>query len=228
MDNSIKRKINVFGKVGKIITTIIIVLLLVAEGFMLLGGVIVAAVPKESVTADVSGKADIKVDANYFGIDKGEISAKAGDINIKLGKVDEENLKMKLDENGVFNIDADTNRVHYDLWDALKLIVTGMIKIAAIVVALFFLKALMKQFMLCDSPFCDAVVKAMRTFAIALIPTMAVSSLADGVMSGIFEGVFSFGGGIDLVTVGFVVIIFVLTMVFKYGTMLQKQYDETV
>ena len=68
----------------------------------------------------------------------------------------------------------------------------------------------------------------MRTFAIALIPTMAVSSLADGVMSGIFEGVFSFGGGIDLVTVGFVVIIFVLTMVFKYGTMLQKQYDETV
>lgn len=227
MENSIKRKINVFGKAGKIITTVIIVLLLVAEGFMLIGGVIVAIVPKESVTVDVAGKADIKVDATYFGVDKGELSAKAGDINVKLADLDDEDVKTTLDENGIFNISTDSKNLHYDLWDALKLICLAMLKVAAIVVALYFLKALMKQFMICDSPFCDEVVKAMRAFAIGLIPTMAVSASASGIINVLFEGIISVGT-FDQVTVGFVVIIFVLTAIFKYGTQLQKQYDETV
>ena len=61
MEKSIKRKINVFGKVAKIITMIIIVCLLVAEGFMLVGGIIVACVPKDSVTVDGAGRIDVNL-----------------------------------------------------------------------------------------------------------------------------------------------------------------------
>lgn len=227
MNNPIKKKINVFGKIGKIITTVVIVLLLVAEGTMLIGGVVVAVLPKDSITVDITGKADVKVDMEHFGVDKGELSAKAGDINIKLADINDENTKVSLGGNGIFSVDADSKNLHFDLWDALKIIGIAMLKVAALAAALFYLKALMKQFALCDSPFCDEVVKAMRAFAIALIPTMAVSSAADGILSGFFKGVFSFGS-VDLITVGFVVIIFVLTFIFKYGTMLQQQYDETV
>ena len=42
MENKIKRKINTFGRVAKILTMIVIVCLLVAEGFLLAGGVIAA------------------------------------------------------------------------------------------------------------------------------------------------------------------------------------------
>jgi len=227
MDNPVKKKINVFGKIGKIITMIVIVLLLIAEGAMLIGGVTVAVLPKDSVTVDVTGRANVKVNTSSFGLDKGEISVKAGDVNIKLADIGDENIKITPDSNGVFHVDTDNKSLHFNLWDVLKLIGVAMIKVAALVVALFFLRALMKRFSLCDSPFCDEVVKAMRAFAIALIPTMAVSCAADAIFSGFFEGVFSFGG-VDLVTVGFVLIIFMLTCIFKYGTKLQQQYDETV
>ena len=90
METSIKRKINIFGKVGKIITTVLIVLLLVAEGFLLTGGVIVALVPKEAVTADVTGTADVRVDANVFGVDaNNQLAVKAGGSKIVLGDLGE-------------------------------------------------------------------------------------------------------------------------------------------
>ena len=59
MENKIKRKINTFGRVAKILTMIVIVCLLVAEGFLLAGGVIAAVVPKDSVTVETDSRTEI-------------------------------------------------------------------------------------------------------------------------------------------------------------------------
>lgn len=225
MESSIKRKINIFGKVMKIITTIIIVFLLVAEGFMLAGGVIVAIVPKDSVTADAQVNADVKVNTGYFGIDGDHVYVKAGDAKIVIGDFGTGNAEVK-GENGVLRVNADMNDLHFDLGDALLLILCGMLSLASIIVALFFFKALMKQFMICDSPFCDGVVQKMRSFAIALIPCVVVAQGAKKAIGGLISN--SFTMDFDLVSVGFVFIIFVLTMIFKYGAELQKEHDETV
>ena len=225
MENSIKRKINIFGKVAKIITMIVIVCLLVAEGFMLVGGVIAAAVPKDSVTVDAAVQVDAKADNKFFGIEYGKIGVKVGGTEILLGEYSTDGVSF-FSENGKTGVSAGIRDLHFDLNDALKLIVCGMVSVAAIVVSLYFFRALMKQFMVCDSPFSEGVVKKMRNFAIALIPCTAVVM----VMKSAFGAVFShnFGFDIDFISIAFVFIIFVLTMIFKYGAELQKEHDETV
>lgn len=225
MENSVKRKINIFGKVAKIITMIVIVCLLVAEGFMLTGAVIIAVVPKDSVTVDAAADFDVNADSAFFGLDGEQFYVNTGNGHLVLGDISTGDLNIK-NENGNLNVSGGVKNLHFDLNDALKLIVCGMISLAAIIVALYFFRALMKQFMVCDSPFSEGVVKKMRNFAIALIPCTAVVM----VMKSAFGAVFShnFGFDIDFISVAFVFIIFVLTMIFKYGTELQKEHDETV
>ena len=222
MENSIKRKINIFGKVGKIITTVIIVLLLVAEGAMLAGTIALAIIPHDAVTADVEAKANVKIDADYFNMKDGEIKI-PGKVTVFSTKLDPR-FEVK---NGTAEFNAETGNLHFDLADVIKLLAVGMVKLAAVIVALYFFKALMKAFRCCDSPFDDNVIKKMRAFAIALIPTMVVSSAANGVLGGLFTGKFSFGS-VELLPVAFAFIIFVLTAIFRYGAMLQKEHDETV
>lgn len=225
MENSVKRKINIFGKVMKIITTVIIVCLLVVEGFMLVGGIIVAVVPKDSVTLDAQVNADVKVNTGFFGLEDGQVSVKAGNTNIVLGEIEVDGFDVST-KNGVMNMNGGIKNIHFDLNSALWMLVCGMISLAAVIVALFFFKALMKQFMICDSPFSDGVVQKMRNFAIALIPCMVVAQGMKAAIGDILSG--SITMNIDFISVAFVFIIFVLTMVFKYGTMLQKEHDETV
>ena len=225
MESSIKRKINIFGKVAKIITTIIIVMLLVAEGFMLTGGIIVAAVPKDSVTVDAAVNADVKVNTGYFGFDGGDVYVKAGDAKVVIGNVSTDEVTVT-GKDGIMNVNAGVKDLHFDLNSALLLIVFGMISVASMVVALYFFKALMKEFMVCDSPFSEGIVQKMRNFAIALIPCMVVVQGMKAAMEGVFSDSFTFD--VDFVSVAFVFIIFVLTMIFKYGTELQKEHDDTV
>ena len=226
MENSIKKKINVFGKVGKIIITIFIVFLLVAEGFMLVGTVIAAVLPKDCVNVDVAGTAEIHVDTDYFDISEGQVFLNVGDNKIALGGITDEQLKIYNNSPVVMRFDAKTTSLHFDLNTVLALLIYSMIETAAIVVALFFLRALMKQFMICDTPFCDGVIKKMRAFAIALIPVVAVAFITDALAADVLS--FFSSSHVDLMTVGFVVVIFILTAIFKYGAQLQKQYDETV
>ncbi|MEE0873249.1 MAG: hypothetical protein UIH27_07235 [Ruminococcus sp.] len=226
MENSIKKKINVFGRVGKIITTIIIVFLLVAEGFMLVGAVITAVLPNDCVSVDVAGTAEIHVDTDYFDINEGQIYLNVGDNKIALGGITDEQLKIYNNSPVVMRFDAKTAALHFDLRSAFFILMISMADAAAMVVALFFLRALMKQFMICDTPFSDGVIKKMRAFAISLIPTVAVAFVTDALGSEVLS--FFSNAHVDLLTVGFVVVIFILTAIFKYGAQLQKQYDETV
>ena len=226
MENSIKKKINAFGRVGKIITTIIIVFLLVAEGFMLVGAVITAVLPNDCISVDVAGTAEIHVDTDYFDINEGQIYLNVGDNKIALGGITDEQLKIYNNSPVVMQFDAKTADLHFDMKTGLYLLILSMAECAAIVVILFFLRALMKQFMICDTPFSDGVIKKMRAFAISLIPTVAVAFVTDALGSEVLS--FFSNAHVDLLTVGFVVVIFILTAIFKYGAQLQKQYDETV
>ena len=221
MENSIKRKINIFGKVGKIITTVIIVLLLVAEGAMLAGTIALAIIPHDAVTADVEAKANVKIDADYFNMKDGEIKI-PGKVTVFSTKLDPR-FEVK---NGTAELNAETGNLHFDLADVIKLLAVGMVKLAAVIVALYFFKALMKEFSLCDTPFSDGVIRKMRNFAIALIPTMLLSSLFKSVAGGMLADRFTFD--FDLLPVAFVVVVFVLTAIFRYGAQLQREHDDTV
>lgn len=224
MENKIKSKINTFGKVAKILTMIAIVCMLVVEGFLLVGGVITAVVPNDSVTVDVGSNTKINFDTNYFGMDGEQYYFNIGDEKLYIGQFSTDGYEIK-NENGSFNLNTNNQSRHYDMNTALWLIVCEAIALSAVIVALYFFKSLMKQFMICDTPFSDGIVKKMRAFAIALIPCMAVYHAVNSVKNSILgnEG----DSGLILSAV-FVLVIFVLTMIFKYGAELRKEHDDTV
>lgn len=224
MENKIKRKINTFGKVTKILTMIVIVFLLVAEGFLLVGGVIAAVVPKDSITVDNGSDTRIDVDTNYFGLNGRQFFIKIGNTELYVGQLEKGEFDVK-SENGNLTLTDNAQDKHYDLNAALMWIICEMTSFAAIIIALYFFRSLMKQFMVCDTPFSNGVVNKMRAFAIALIPCMVAYHAAGIAKNNIFG---NDGPPSLILSVVFVLVIFVLTMIFKYGAELQKEHDETV
>jgi hypothetical protein len=224
MENKIKRKINTFGKVTKILTMIVIVFLLVAEGFLLVGGVIAAVVPKDSITVDNGSDTRIDVDTNYFGLNGRQFFIKIGNTELYVGQLEKGEFDVK-SENGNLTLTDNAQDKHYDLNAALMWIICEMTSFAAIIIALYFFRSLMKQFMVCDTPFSDCIVKKMRAFAIALIPCMVVYLASSAAKNSILG---NDGGPGLILSVVFVLTIFVLTMIFKYGAELQKEHDDTV
>ena len=226
MESTIKKKINTFGKAGKIITSIIIVVLLVVEGFLLAGTIVAAVLPMDSVSVDAQGGGTVRFDAEYFGFDSDELSLNIGSTQIKLAEFD--SVKTHSQDGSVI-MDVQSGEFHFNLNTLLGLMIIGIIRLASFVVALYFLKALMKAFMTCETPFCGNVIKKMRAFAIALIPSMIVSSMTNSVLGLLFTDSISIGGGgFDMIPVLFVFVVFILTAIFRYGAQLQKEYDETV
>ncbi|MDE6087635.1 MAG: hypothetical protein K2G25_04550, partial [Oscillospiraceae bacterium] len=65
----------------------------------------------------------------------------------------------------------------------------------------------------CETPFEENVLKTMKNFGFALIPTGLVC-LSDG--------------GISLTAIVLIIAIIIFTYIFKYGAELQKESDETV
>ena len=224
MENPIRKKINIFGKVGKIISMIIIICLLVAEGFMLVGTIVLAALPEDAVSVDIRNNTDFKVSSKYMDVEDEQIMLKLGGSEVAVGKLDNENV-VKNDD-GTVSIQANTPDAHFETRDAIKIMIPAMISLAAVVTALYFLRALMKAFQNCETPFADEVIRKMRNFAIALIPTMLLSSLFKSVAGGMLADRFTFD--FDLLPVAFVVVVFVLTAIFRYGAQLQREHDDTV
>ena len=228
MENSVKRKINIFGKVGRIITTVVIILMIVAGSCLVIGGTVIAFMPKDAVSVDIKGQADINIGKGVFGFEGKQFYINAGDSKIIVGEVGkDETITLNDAENDELDISSGTRELHFNLLTVLWIMVVGAVKIGALIVALYFFKALMKAFETCDSPFCDEVVDKLRRFAFALIPCLAVSECAGAIASGIITNSFSFGS-INLVYVAFVLVIFVLSMIFKYGKQKKKEHDETV
>lgn len=228
MNGSIKARINTFGRVGKIISNIIIVFMLVIEGFILLAGIIMLAMPEDTASIDLVGNAEIRVDAGRFGLDDGNFSVKIGDSRIAVASYGDKAAEMKVDEEGIATVNTGDMKLHYTLRDGGIVVLISGVRLACYIVALFFFKGLMKCFMGCDTPFCDEVVNRLRNFAIVLIPTFVVASTAGSLMGRVIsKDIFNIGS-FNFMSVALVVVIFMLSAIFRYGTELQKEHDETV
>ena len=94
----------------------------------------------------------------------------------------------------------------------------------------FALYSLMKEIEKCDSPFSDGVVRGMTRFAISLIPYAVLQGTASSLAKQALmtTGSISIGFSLDLKTIFSVLIIIMLIIIFKYGSKLQKESDETL
>lgn len=219
-------RINKLGKAGQIIAVILRVLLIIAFIGVLLGLIVVTALPTNLVTVDVGSDVGVQVDISDF------------------AKLDEEQqqevregLKEFADENDGTDYEVTETAIKlkfkqkqgvYGIKDAIGPIVVTLLYIASSYVILWFVGLLCKAFRNCESPFDDLVIKRMKNFAICLIVWMALSLVLNFVFSTVFLSELNIHMGFSLGTVLLGLVVLGLCGIFRYGASLQKEHDETL
>lgn len=227
-----KRRINVLGKICRIISMIIIVCLMIGASASLITSLALIIMPQDGLQADVTGSAKVEVYGKLIekipdGVLKNiakSIQEGSTKIRINSNKVNE----LTETEDGIV-LDADGELMHLTFRKlGLALLMASLI-IGLLIYVFIMLRRLMKEFETCDSPFSDGVVRSMTGFAISLIPyTVLKPMLSKMATSLLTSGNVEVDFSLDLSMAFSALVIILLIFIFKYGASLQKESDETL
>ncbi|MBR3149430.1 MAG: hypothetical protein IKF64_04595 [Eubacterium sp.] len=239
METKIDKKVNVIGKVGRILSTILLVFMILGALATVAGIGVASTLPKDALSVEVTGIADVTAKGEILGgiadaiIDsskggKGQI--KLPDSNVAVGDVKDsipEGVAAEQTDKG-FALSVNSQRLDLNVNAVIFALVLTLINTVFTIIMLFMIRTLMKSIEKCETPFCDKVIKNMKYFGFSLIPI----ALLNGTSENAWESLFTFGAdvhlGIDVTVVFGIIIVFMLTMIFSYGAQLQKQSDETL
>ena len=237
--NNIQTKVNRIGKAGRIVSIILIVLISIGAFGLLIGGIVCAVLPEDTVEVSFRPNADVLVGRSILGQEWSRIDEIVAEAQEALtGKYGEVIQFEKTDRGLLIRLDRlmEEGEV-FRLRNALGAIWAGLVGIASAIVALVMFLKLSDAFRVCRSPFDEAVIRRMNIFAWTLIVCAVVGSFAgsaaqSAVMAfqnaGIHVGAKNFGVSLDLSPIFAALIVFFLCMVFRYGAQLQKEADETL
>lgn len=237
MKKDIIIKINKIGKIGDIISRIAKIILIIGLVACIIGTAVIAVLPKEFVTITVSGDAVIDVNFDKIPLFNDLFSQGANNLDTShaditstwdINGVSYEVTGSEITANGV-KMYADTDPYIIDISNnMIWIVVSAIICIIALYTVFHFIGKLCKTFRNCEAPFSEEIVDNIHKLAFSVIPMAFMSSVADNINSYILSGKSDFVLGIDLTTVILVVLIFMLAAIFKYGTLLQQESDETL
>lgn len=224
MRDAVVSKINKIGKVGRIISKISKIMIVIGFVCCIVASVFLMVLPRNLVTITISSQAVVEVDnfnySNIINFDDLDV-----DAEIDLNGLEFEIEHVTKSGDGIeATTEVATNRIY--LRDFVWVLGLGMMAMAAVYVALHFVEKLCQQFEVCQTPFTDEIVKGIRLLAISLIPMSLLNSTVESITNTILSGDIDIVVGVDLMAVLYILLIFMLASIFKYGTMLQKESDE--
>lgn len=242
MKNDMISKVNTIGKVGAVISKIGVVFLWIGAIVCLLTGVLLKVVPDDFIVIHMEGKAAVEVnfpaainEADFYVIEEdgvGELKWK----DVTWGEIDG-SLEVNGQEYGVVGMVKTENGYLMDaMADTYTIRITNlanMVLLAAVlcgvaIVTMHFVEKLCILFRDCETPFTAEISDTLKKLAIAIIPMAFFSNLSESVSKSIMSGQVNIVLGVDLMTVLLVILVFMLSMIFNYGTMLQQESDETL
>lgn len=228
------KKINKIGKISSIITLICKIAIGMGMGIMLLAAILFFAIPKGSIQVDGTKKTVVEVDVEKFGqtiseadaeLIKAELAAETTGIELDGDAVSPEYVEVI---DNIIRIGEKGETFSLDMHDLSWMILMVLLMLALVMVTLCFIGSLCKAFRDCRSPFEENVIQKMQRFAYALIPWTIASSMIDSVGNGILSGRMDFNFSLDIGMILIVLVVFLLTYIFKYGAVLQQESDETL
>ncbi len=226
------KNINRMGSAGRIISIIAIVLLSIGELAALLGIGALALVPEGLIKMTGNMEMQMDVDTSLVGgIGSGVADQLAGSMSFGAGGLE---FGTDVVQNGdVISYRTNPISTNFDIREFLPVVAAGIGVITMALVTCVFILKLCNAFRFCQSPFEENVVKKMRNLAFSLIPWTVVSSFSS-MLSGAAISNLMMGGqtrlhlSVDLGMVLVVAIILMLSFIFRYGSVLQQESDETL
>lgn len=231
------QKINQMGHVGQVLITIAKLFAFIALFATLAMTIASMALPKNFITAKLSGSAAFDINLGAIGTslsDKEVADLNSGkstkdfnaqistnDVNLTMGdvKANKENIQTTFDLKDFSNP---------SLHDLVWIGVAGLINIIFVLVTLFYAGFLCKAIRNCQSPFDENVITKMKHLAFSLIPWVVMDSVTNAITSSIFTGKLSISLSLNMGMIFAVLVIFALAYIFQYGAVLQQESDETL
>lgn len=220
MENKMISRINTMGKVGNFICKVCKIVLIIAMVGCLVGGVLLCFVPRSAASLELTSvnTAVVHLDERY-------------DISrlVDMGDIDGM-LSMGGNSYKIVDDDFDdwqTSRTFY-LSDAKWVLLAGILALAALYIPFHFGGKLCAAFRDCTTPFTQEISRGLTNLAWALIPAAVVSSLVETFSGCLFTGNWDISLDVNITGILMILCIFLLSYIFKYGTALQIQSDETL
>lgn len=229
MNTKLVKRMNTVGKVGYIVTIVVIVIMIIASVAITGIAITASVLPKDTISVNASAQADVTLNKDVFG---GVTDDIVSGVNKDISEIHDFGRGIfyasaeNVDGSAVIHANADT--IRFQSGEVVPAIWVALIAVISFIVCAFFFKALMKELSAAESPFTDGIILKMRNFAIAILAASIISSVCKAIISAIFTMGHGFGLSFDFGSIITAVIIFVLTVVFRYGAQLQKESDETL
>ena len=232
MKAEIIAKVNQIGKVGLIITRICQVCLWIGVVACILSGIVLSFIPDDMIAIHMEHKATVEVNMPEIAgtlTENGKSNTTWGDVesSLKVDGMEYGVVDVRQTEKGV-EIEADTDAYTIHFRSIANTVLLAAVYCVVCLVVMHFVGVVCKKFKECETPFSDDIVTPLRNLAISLIPMTVFSTLTESVMNSIITGNVNIVLGVDLSTVLMILLIILLYMIFRYGTMLQQESDETL
>ena len=223
MKNEVILKINKMGKAGEIIAKIIKIILIIAAVACIVGSGLLMMMPREAASITMSHDAVVKFNLDYDHImemDPDMAEFELNGITYNADKVTTDGNQLSAD----LSSDATTIYAKDGLW----VLIAAVVFIACCIVAAHLVEKLCKTFRDCETPFTEAISDQLKKVAISLIPVAVLAPIVENGVDGFMTGKVNIQLSVDLLTVFLVVMIFMLSAIFRYGAALQQESDETL
>ena len=215
MKNNNLKKINIIGKVSKILLIIACVAISIAIVTSIIGGVAVLMLPDGSVKVKGEANAELIIDYETAPILKNAVKVDEFDYDMfgfKLN-IDE---KDSSDNEQIISFDGSVEEI--DMQDfrfvfALGLFTAALLTSGLLIAAIFATK-FAAAIAVCQTPFEVNVIRRMKHFGFSLIPWALLNFI---------------NGSVALITAVLVVLVVLLiAYIFSYGANLQQESDDTI
>lgn len=235
MKNDALEKIHKFGKISYIISKIamiisvilmIIVFIIILFFSLIPRGLFTTSTSSQTVFAvDMTGIAD-NLQADFEEVTKEKyfegqkFSIMENDYEYELVDIRQEGNIIKLvgeSEPAVFEYqNVALMGFTIEVWMVLEMII------------LHFVKKLCRMFCVCETPFAQDMIDILQKLSISLIPMAVFSVFGNSILNSIKNGKIDFSIDLEVLYVLPILLVFMLTFIFKYGAMLQQESDETL
>lgn len=226
MKNDAVKRINLIGKISKIVVTIAQVFVIVMMVVFAIFAVTGLSVPDEAVSVSFNADARITVDTSDFPLsivetdDLEDFDIEVAGLKFDTANATEEGNKLTVNAKSSFDMQELSDEIDgvIGLGGIICIICSAIVLVgAAFFIILVFARKLAKAFEKCESPFEENVTKRMKHFAYSLLPWFILSVIGEGIL-----------GSINLMTIILVAVVFLVIYIFNYGAQLQRESDETL
>ncbi len=131
-------------------------------------------------------------------------------------------------DNDIVKIVGTTEEEVFDIQDTSLMFFGLGVWLALEMVVLYYVIKICKFLSVCETPFHENMSMLLKNFNIALIVLTLYASFGDSLINSIAKGRFAVTMDINMISILAVAMVFGLSVIFKYGAMLQQESDETL